>query len=37
MSLSTLEQVIAHTNLYWTCQEATGRTAGTVAAGDVAF
>lgn len=31
------EQVIAHTNLYWTHQEAPGRTAGTLAAGDVAF
>ncbi|HTU29005.1 MAG TPA: isochorismatase family protein [Solirubrobacteraceae bacterium] len=31
------EQVIAHTNLYWTHQEAPGRTAGTVASGEVAF
>lgn len=31
------EPVIAHTNLYWTYQEAPDRTAGTVAAGDVAF
>lgn len=30
-------QVIAHTNLYWTYQRAPGRTAGTVAAKDVAF
>ena len=29
--------VIAHTNLYWTYQEAPGRTAGTVAAQEVAF
>ena len=31
------EQVIAHTNLYWTYQSAPGRTAGTVAAKDVDF
>lgn len=31
------DQVIAHTNLYWTYQRAPGRTAGTVAAADVAF
>jgi nicotinamidase-related amidase len=31
------EQVIAHTNLYWTYQRAPGRTAGTIATGDVAF
>lgn len=31
------EQVIAHTNLYWTQQQAPGRTAGTVASGDVTF
>jgi nicotinamidase-related amidase len=30
-------QVIAHTNLYWTYQEAPGRTAGTVESGDVSF
>lgn len=30
-------QVIAHTNLYWSHQEAPGRTAGTVATADVAF
>ncbi|HEY5120086.1 MAG TPA: cysteine hydrolase family protein [Acidimicrobiales bacterium] len=30
-------QVIAHTNLYWSCQEAPGRTAGTVATKDVSF
>jgi nicotinamidase-related amidase len=30
-------QVIAHTNLYWTYQEAPGRTAGTVEAKDVDF
>ena len=30
-------QVIAHTNLYWTYQSAPGRTAGTVATGDVEF
>ncbi|MGA7989666.1 MAG: isochorismatase family protein [Candidatus Dormiibacterota bacterium] len=29
--------VIAHTNLYWTYQTAPGRTAGTVATGDVDF
>jgi nicotinamidase-related amidase len=31
------EQVIAHTNLYWTYQSAPGRTAGTVKADDVDF
>ena len=31
------EQVIAHTNLYWTEQTAPGRTAGTVATRDVDF
>jgi nicotinamidase-related amidase len=31
------EQVIAHTNLYWKHQTAPGRTAGTVATGDVDF
>jgi len=31
------EQVIAHTNLYWTYQAAPGRTAGTVATADVSF
>jgi nicotinamidase-related amidase len=31
------EVVIAHTNLYWTYQTAPGRTAGTVATGDVDF
>ena len=31
------EQVIAHTNLYWTYQSAPGRTAGTVATSDVDF
>ena len=31
------EQVIAHTNLYWTSQTAPGRTAGTVEAKDVDF
>jgi len=31
------EQVIAHTNLYWTYQTAPGRTAGTVETGDVDF
>ena len=31
------EQVIAHTNLYWTDQSAPGRTAGTVKADDVDF
>jgi nicotinamidase-related amidase len=31
------EQVIAHTNLYWTHQTAPGRTAGTVATKDVDF
>ena len=33
----TVEQVIAHTNLYWTYQEAPGKTAGTVETKDVAF
>ncbi|MDA0351897.1 MAG: isochorismatase family protein [Chloroflexi bacterium] len=31
------EQVIAHTNLYWTYHRAPGRTAGTVATADVDF
>jgi nicotinamidase-related amidase len=31
------EQVIAHTNLYWTSQAAPGRTAGTVRTEDVSF
>jgi nicotinamidase-related amidase len=31
------DQVIAHTNLYWTYEEAPGRTAGTVATKDVDF
>ena len=31
------DQVIAHTNLYWTDQEAPGRTAGTVPTEDVDF
>jgi nicotinamidase-related amidase len=31
------EQVIAHTNLYWTYQSAPGRTAGTVTAAEVSF
>jgi nicotinamidase-related amidase len=31
------DQVIAHTNLYWSDQAAPGRTAGTVAAVDVDF
>lgn len=31
------EQVIAHTNLYWTYETAPGRTAGTVVAKDVDF
>ncbi|ADP78651.1 isochorismatase family protein [Pseudofrankia inefficax] len=31
------EQVIGHTNLYWTYQTAPGRTAGTVATKDVGF
>lgn len=31
------DQVIAHTNLYWSHQAAPGRTAGTVAAADVRF
>jgi nicotinamidase-related amidase len=31
------DQVIAHTNLYWTYQMAPGRTAGTVATRDVDF
>lgn len=33
----TPDLVIAHTNLYWTYQEAPGRTAGTVATADVDF
>jgi hypothetical protein len=31
------DQVIAHTNLYWTYQTAPGRTAGTVKTKDVDF
>lgn len=31
------DQVIAHTNLYWTDQTAPGRTAGTVETSDVSF
>ncbi len=31
------DQVISHTNLYWTHQEAPGRTAGTVGTKDVDF
>jgi nicotinamidase-related amidase len=31
------EQVIAHTNLYWSYQSAPGRVAGTVTTADVAF
>jgi nicotinamidase-related amidase len=31
------EQVVAHTNLYWSFQSAPGRTAGTVAAAEVDF
>ena len=31
------DQVIAHTNLYWTYQEAPRRTAGTVETKDVDF
>ena len=31
------DQVIAHTNLYWTYQSAPGRTAGTVETKDVTF
>ena len=31
------DQVVAHTNLYWTSQKAPGRTAGTVATKDVDF
>ena len=31
------DQVIAHTNLYWSYQEAPGRTAGTVGTKDVDF
>lgn len=31
------EQVIAHTNLYWSSQSAPGRTAGTVATAEVDF
>ena len=31
------DQVIAHTNLYWTYQTAPGRTAGTVATDEVSF
>ena len=31
------DQVIAHTNLYWSYQSAPGRTAGAVATEDVDF
>lgn len=31
------EQVIAHTNLYWTWQSAPGRRGGTVGTADVSF
>jgi hypothetical protein len=31
------DQVIAHTNLYWSDQTAPGRTAGTIATTDVDF
>lgn len=31
------EQVIAHTNLYWSEQEAPGRTAGTIASTEINF
>ena len=31
------DQVIAHTNLYWSYQSAPGRTAGTVATDEVEF
>lgn len=31
------EQVIAHTNLYWTYQTAPGRTAGTAGTAEVSF
>jgi hypothetical protein len=31
------DQVIAHTNLYWSYQTAPGRTAGTVETKDVNF
>jgi hypothetical protein len=31
------DQVIAHTNLYWTYQTAPGRTAGTVETKDIDF
>ena len=31
------DKVIAHTNLYWSDQTAPGRTAGTVATGEVDF
>ncbi len=31
------EQVIAHTNLYWTYQTAPGRTAGTISTEAVDF
>ena len=31
------KEVIAHTNLYWSWQEAPGRTAGTVGANEVTF
>jgi len=32
-----VDQVVAHTNLYWTFQAAPGRTAGTATAADVAL
>jgi nicotinamidase-related amidase len=31
------DQVIAHTNLYWTYQDAPGRTAGTITTAEVTF
>jgi nicotinamidase-related amidase len=31
------DQVIAHTNLYWTYETAPGRTAGTAATSEIAF
>jgi len=33
----TPDKVISHTNMYWTYQDAPGRTAGTVATSDVDF
>ena len=35
--MPTPDLVIAHTNMYWSEQDAPGRTAGTVAAADVQF